>query len=113
MYTMKNVGPRMEILVNTFHPEPLKAITKKTRNKAKYLTQNSIRLKFVKKTSTSNPVESLDLLSVTDQIDPHLLNALAILSDTGVRRSAVDQEDLKPYWKLKKHHISPCDQQAY
>ena len=67
----------------------------------------------MKKISTPNPVESLDLLSVIDQIDPHLLNALAILSDTGVRRSAVDQEDLKPYWKLKKHHISLCDQQAY
>ena len=44
---------------------------------------------------------------------PHLLNTLAILSDTTVRRSAVDQEDLKPYWKTKKGHISLGDQQAY
>ena len=29
-------------------------------------------------------------------------NVLAILSDTTVRRSAVDQEDLKPYWKSEK-----------
>ena len=32
---------------------------------------------------------------------------LAILSDTTVRRSAVDQEDLKPYWKSEKRpHFS-------
>ena len=32
---------------------------KKNWNKAKYLTRSSIRLKFVKKTNMSNPVESL------------------------------------------------------
>ena len=31
-----------------------------------------------------------------------LLKALAILSDLTVRKSAVDQEDLKPYWKKEK-----------
>ena len=31
-----------------------------------------------------------------------MLKALAILSDTTVRRSAVDREDLKPYWKSEK-----------
>ena len=31
-----------------------------------------------------------------------MLKALAILPDTAVRRSAVDQEDLKPYWKSEK-----------
>ena len=30
---------------------------------------------------------------------PDLLKVLAILSDTTVRRSAFDQEDLEPYWK--------------
>ena len=29
----------------------------------------------------------------------------AILSDTTVRRSAVDREDLKPYWKSEKDQI--------
>ena len=32
-----------------------------------------------------------------------LLKALAILSDLTVRKSAVDQEELKPYWK--KHNF--------
>ena len=36
-----------------------------------------------------------------------LLKALAILSDTTVRSSAVDRDDLKPYWKKKKRpHLS-------
>ena len=35
------------------------------------------------------------------------MKALAILSDTTVRGSAVDQEDLKPYWKLEnRSHLS-------
>ena len=40
-------------------------------------------------------------MKVTKQIcnTPDLLKALAILSDKTFRRSAVDQEDLKPYWK--------------
>ena len=44
---------------------------------------------------------------------PDLLKALAILSDTTVRRSTVDQEDLKPYWKSKKGHVFIDDQQSY
>ena len=35
------------------------------------------------------------------------MKALAILSDTTVRGYAVDQEDLKPYWKLEnRSHLS-------
>ena len=44
----------------------------------------------------------LDLSSATAQVAPNVLKALAILSDTTVRRSAVDQEDLKQYWKSEK-----------
>ena len=43
--------------------------------------------------------KALDISSATARVAPDLLKALAILSDTTVRRSAVDQEDLKPYWK--------------
>ena len=60
----------------------------------------------MKKTSMPNPV---NIWSATAQVAPHLLTALAILSDTTVIRSAVDREDLKPYWKLKKGHISLSD----
>ena len=37
--------------------------------------------------------------SATAQVAPDLLRALAISSDATVRRSAVDSEDLKSYWK--------------
>ena len=39
--------------------------------------------------------------SATAQVAPDLFKALAILSETTVRRSAVDREDLKPYWKTE------------
>ena len=43
--------------------------------------------------------KTLDISSATAWVAPDLLKALAILSDTTVGRSAVDQEDLKPFWK--------------
>ena len=36
----------------------------------------------------------------------NLLNALAIVVNTTVRRSVVDRDDLKPYWKSEKDCIS-------
>ena len=47
----------------------------------------------------------LDLSSATAQVTPELLKALAILSDTTVRRSAVDREDLNPYWKSETRKL--------
>ena len=41
-------------------------------------------------------VKALDISRATAPVAPDLLKVLAILSDTPVRRSAVDQEDLKP-----------------
>ena len=38
-------------------------------------------------------------LTARAQAVPDLLQDLANLSDTTVRRSVVAQEDLKPYWK--------------
>ena len=43
--------------------------------------------------------KALYMSSATARVAPDLLKALAILSDTTVRRFAVDREDLKPYWK--------------
>ena len=46
-----------------------------------------------------NPVKSLAYVSsATAQVAPDLSKALVILSDT----FAVDQEDLKPYWKSQE-----------
>ena len=52
-----------------------------------------------------------NMSSATAWVAPYQLKALAILLDTFIRRSAVDLEDLKPYWKLEK--ISLGDQQSY
>ena len=62
------------------------------RKKKKYLTQNSIRYKFVKKANIrfGTLSKALDISSVTAGVAPHLLKALAILSDTTVRRSATN-----------------------
>ena len=51
------------------------------------------------------------ILSATAQIVPNLLQAIALLSDKTVRKSTVDQEDLKPFWKSEKNYISLGDQQ--
>ena len=47
-------------------------------------------------------LKALDVSSATAQVASDLLKALTILSDRIVRRSAVDQEDLRPYWKSEK-----------
>ena len=78
------------------------SITKKRWNKAKYLTWNSKRLKFVKKTACQTLLKDLDISNVKDRVGPDLWKGLTILSDTTVKRSAVDREDLKPYWSQKK-----------
>ena len=61
-----------------------------------------MRFLFVKKTSIPDPSKVLDISSATAWVAPDLLRTLAILSDAIVRRSAVDRDDLKPYWKLNK-----------
>ena len=55
-----------------------------------------MRRKFVKTTSMSNSVKALDISNATARVALDLKRALAILSDTTVRRFAVDQENLKP-----------------
>ena len=57
--------------------------------------------------------KALDISSATARVAPYLLKALAILSDTTVRRSAVDREDLNHTGNQKKGHIPLGDQQSY
>ena len=80
--------------------------------RVEYLTWNSIRPRFVKNTSMQNPVKSLKYIKSHSLSSPDLLKFLAILSDTTVRRSGVDQKTLKPHWKSEKGHISLGDQQS-
>ena len=54
-----------------------------------------------------NPVKSFGISGATVRVATDLLKAQAIVSDTTVRRSVVDQEDLKPYWETEKRpHFS-------
>ena len=86
------------------HAKP--SIHEKRRNKAIYLISNYIRLTFVRKTSMPLS-KALDISSVTARKAPDLLKALAVLPDTTFRGSAVDREDLQPYWKSEKRsHFS-------
>ena len=64
-------------------------------------------------TSMQNPVKNFGYIKCYCSSAPHMLKALAILTDANVRRSAVDREDLKPYWKSEKRPISLGDQQSY
>ena len=50
--------------------------------------------------------KALDISSAAVRVSSDLLNALEILSDTTIRRSTVNRQDLKLYWKLKKGYIS-------
>ena len=58
---------------------------------------------------------ALDTSNATARVAPNLLKALEISADPTVRRSTVDQEDLKPcsIGNQKKGHISIGDRQAY
>ena len=83
MYSRKGVGPRMEpwvtptLIGSSFedsiqnHSKP--SITEKRRNRAKYLTWNSTRLKFVKKTSLPNPVECLGYIKCRSSSGPRTI----------------------------------------
>ena len=84
-------------------PRLLKSpITEKSRNKVKYLAWNFIRSSFVKNTNMPNSIKSLGYIKCYSLSNPRPAKSLAILSDTTVGRSAVDQKDLKPYWKSEK-----------
>ena len=109
MYIRKSVGPRIEPwgtpTLTGYSCEGLPfrttqlSITEKIRNKAKYLTLNSIRLSLWRRPTCQTLSKALDLSIATARVALDQLKALVILSDTTVRRSAVDREDLKPYWK--------------
>ena len=58
-------------------------------------------------------MKALNISSATARVATDLLITLAILSDTTARRSAVDREDLKPYWKSEKTHIFVGKQDSF
>ena len=51
--------------------------------------------------------KALDISNASASVAPDVLKALALLSDTTMKRSVVDQEDLKTYWKSQNRpHFS-------
>ena len=122
MYSKKSVGPRIEpwgtsaltgYLCEDFPSKTTwSRLHKKRRNKARYPTWNSIRPKFVKKTSIINPFKSLyqvlyGYIKCSSSSSPRPVKS----PSNSIRRSAVDREDLiKPRWKSES--ISHGGQQA-
>ena len=124
MYRRKSVGPRI-------YPWETSALTGYSREDFPSRTtwscflvrQEEIRpniwskipkdLNFWRRPATTL-LKALDISRATAQAAPALLKTLAIPSDTiTVRRSVVDQEVLKPYWKSEKSCISLRNQQSY
>ena len=94
MYGKKTAGQRME-------PWEILALTGYSCEE--YLTCNSIRLKFMKKTRMPNHDKSLGYNKCYSLSSHRPIKCLsAILSDATVKRSAVDGEDLKPHWTSEK-----------
>ena len=54
----------------------------------------------------SNPAKNLGHVKCYSSSSPRPVKNHKILPDT-IRRSAVDQEDLKPYWKSEKQPHFP------
>ena len=82
--------------------ETVGLITEKRKNKAKYLTWNTIRLSLWRNSACRTLPKALDRLSATARVAPDLLKAQTILSGKTARRSFIDWEYLKPYWKSEK-----------
>ena len=84
--------------MKTSHPDPPEAVYYWEKKKQGQISDLS---------------RALDISSATALVALCLLKDLAIISHTTVKRSAVHWEDLKPYWKSDKSHISVDDQQSY
>ena len=111
MYSGKSVGPSIEPygapplsgyscidFPSSYHSNDSKSsITEKWRSKTKYPNWGSIELDIVNKT-----LPKALILSSTSWVGPDLLKCLKILSNTTVRRSAIEGKDPKPYWKLER-----------
>ena len=66
------------------------------------VARNSVRFSLWQRPTCQTLSKALDISSATVQVAPDLLEALAIILNTIVRGSALDWEDLKPYWKTEK-----------
>ena len=90
--------------MKTCHTVPHEAIYYREKKKQGQISDLKFHKTYVCEEDQS---KALDISSATARVAQDLLKALVILSDTTVRRSAVDLEGLKPYWEPeKKPHFS-------
>ena len=69
------------------------------------MTWNSINLSLWTRPECQTLKKAFNIPKATTGVATDLLKALAILSDTSVKISSVDPEDLKPYWKSEKNWL--------
>ena len=117
MYSGKSVGPKME-------PQGTPALTgysyedfqcRSTPN-GPLLRKDKLRPNIwpeipkdliLRRPACQTALKAVDISSATARVTPDLFKTIAILSDTTVRKSAVDWEDLKPYGELENRlHFS-------
>ena len=124
MYSMKSVGPRMKPCgTPTLTGYSCEDFPSRKTQSCLLLRKEVIRpnicpevpqeLSLGRRPAYQILSKALDISSATARVALDLSKALAILSDTNVRRSAVDQKHLKPYWKSEKGYNSLGDQQSY
>ena len=109
MYSRKNIGPRMELwgtlalIRYSCEDFPCRTIWCCLLLRKEEIRPKISDLKYhktypcEKKPACLTQSNTLDISGATARVAPDLLNVLAILSDTNVRRSAVVWEDSKPY----------------
>ena len=117
MYCKKSLGPRMDhwgtpALIG-YSCEDFPSRTTRSclllrieEVRANIWPENQWNLSLWRRLTCRTLSKPLDISSATARVAPDLLKALAILLDTTVRRSAVDQKDLQPYRKSEKKHFS-------
>ena len=124
MYSRKSVGPRKDPWgTSTLTGYSCENFPSRTTWSQLLLRKEEIRpniwpeipedLSLWRRPARQTLSKALGISNGTVGVAPDLLKALAILSDTTVKRSAVDREDLEPYWKSEKGHISLGDQQFH
>ena len=124
MYSRKSVGARMELggtptltghSCEDFHQEPLEAIYYwdwYLLVKANYLTWNSWRLKFLKKTSLPNPVKSVEYIKCYSSSSPRPIESPS--NSIRCNSQIICSWSRRPATKLEiKMEISLGDQKAY
>ena len=113
MYSKKRVGPRMEPWgTQVLTGYSCKDFPSRTTQSRPLLRNNEISpinrpeilqdSSFSKRPACQTLVKAFNISCTTTTVVPDLSKLLAILSDMTIKRSAVDRENLNPYWKSGK-----------